>query len=72
MNVVPDIIPSIDPIIDVSLRFRRKNVLHGAKVLAKNATRYPSVQVKQFDSKKRLVTVLVVDPGEFHLLCVSR
>lgn len=67
MNVVPDIIPSIDPIIDVSLRFRRKNVPHGAKVLAKNATRYPSVQVKQFDSKKRLVTVLVVDPDKPNL-----
>ncbi|KAF3184625.1 hypothetical protein TWF225_005916 [Orbilia oligospora] len=67
MNVVPDILPSIDPIIDVSLRFRRKNVPHGAKVLAKNATRYPSVQVKQFDSKKRLVTVLVVDPDKPNL-----
>ncbi|KAF3280803.1 hypothetical protein TWF970_002490 [Orbilia oligospora] len=67
MNVVPDVLPSIDPIIDVSLRFRRKNVPHGAKVLAKNATRYPSVQVKQFDSKKRLVTVLVVDPDKPNL-----
>ncbi|KAF3202026.1 hypothetical protein TWF679_011150 [Orbilia oligospora] len=67
MNVVPDILPSIDPIIDVSLRFRRKNIPHGAKVLAKNATRYPSVQVKQFDSKKRLVTVLVVDPDKPNL-----
>ncbi|KAK6509484.1 hypothetical protein TWF481_004227 [Arthrobotrys musiformis] len=67
MNVVPDVIPSIDPIIDVSMRFRRKNVPHGEKVLAKNATRYPSVQVKQFDSKKRLVTVLVVDPDKPNL-----
>ncbi|KAK6536482.1 hypothetical protein TWF281_000714 [Arthrobotrys megalospora] len=67
MNVVPDILPTIDPIIDVSLRFRRKNLLHGAKVLAKNATRYPSVQVKQFDSEKRLVTVLVVDPDKPNL-----
>ncbi|KAK6363256.1 hypothetical protein TWF730_000699 [Orbilia blumenaviensis] len=67
MNVVPDILPTINPIIDVSLRFRRRNVDHGAKVLAKDATRYPSVQVKQFDSKKRLVTVLVVDPDKPNL-----
>ncbi|KAK6516770.1 hypothetical protein TWF506_006659 [Arthrobotrys conoides] len=67
MNIVPDILPAIDPIVDVSLRFRRRNILHGAKVLAKNATRYPSVQVKQFDSKKRLVTVLVVDPDKPNL-----
>ncbi|KAF3908593.1 hypothetical protein ABW21_db0209683 [Orbilia brochopaga] len=67
MYVTPDILPRVDPIVDVRMRFRRRNVELGGKILARNVLHHPSVRVIPFDSKKRLVTVLVVDPDKPNL-----
>ncbi|EPS42452.1 hypothetical protein H072_3550 [Dactylellina haptotyla CBS 200.50] len=67
MFIVPDILPKIDPIVDVHMKFKRHRLELGEKMAAKDVMHHPSVQVKQFDSKERLVTVLVVDPDKPNL-----
>ncbi|KAK6350052.1 hypothetical protein TWF696_006301 [Orbilia brochopaga] len=68
MYVVPDLLPTINPIVDVRMRFRRRNAGLGAKMLARNVLHHPSVRVIPFDSKKRLVTILVVDADRPNLV----
>ncbi|KAF3910765.1 hypothetical protein ABW20_dc0100761 [Dactylellina cionopaga] len=67
MYIVADVLPAVDPIVDVHMRFQRKNTLLGEKLPVRRVTRPPIVQIKQFDSKERLVTVLVIDADKPNL-----
>ncbi|KAK6533553.1 hypothetical protein TWF694_002491 [Orbilia ellipsospora] len=67
MNIVPDVLPKINPIVDVHMKFGRSKLPLGGKVEAKNALHHPYVRVNQFDDKKRLVTVVVVDADKPNL-----
>ncbi|KAF3930635.1 hypothetical protein ABW19_dt0205887 [Dactylella cylindrospora] len=67
MYVVPDLLQAIDPIVDVRLRFSRSTISPGAKVLSNKTLNHPSIKVTPFDSKERLVTIVVVDPDRPNL-----
>ncbi|EWC48191.1 hypothetical protein DRE_02295 [Drechslerella stenobrocha 248] len=62
MFIVPDVLPAVNPIVEVRMKFSRTTIEPGVKVLARKSMHNPSVKVVPFDSKERLVTVVVVDP----------
>ena len=62
MNIVPDIIPHIDPVVSTSLSFGRKRVQHGDFVLSNISERAPTLEIQPFDKGERLVTIAVVNP----------
>src|ERR1700728_4786974 len=61
MNVMPDILPKIDPIAEVILAFGRRNVQPGDFVDSRVSEILPRLKVQVFDKGERLVTVVVVD-----------
>ncbi|OCK76981.1 PEBP-like protein [Lepidopterella palustris CBS 459.81] len=61
MNLVPDVLPKIDPVADVDLAFGRRNVQPGEIVDSRVSEMVPRLRVQVFDKGERLVTVVVVD-----------
>jgi large subunit ribosomal protein L35 len=61
MNVIPDVLPTIDPIASVELAFDGFNVQPGEFVQSRRSELPPTLRVQVFDSGPRLVTVVVVD-----------
>lgn len=61
MNVVPDLLPSLDITADVDLGFGRKPVAPGDFVDSAISEKMPRLNVQTFTPGERLVTVLVVD-----------
>ncbi|KZF26655.1 putative mitochondrial large ribosomal subunit YmL35 [Xylona heveae TC161] len=62
MNVVPDILPHLDPVADVRLAFRRHNIQPGQFVDSRVSESPARLKVQVFDKGERFVTVAVVDP----------
>ena len=62
MHIVPDILPHIDPIAEVTLSFGRHNIQPGAFVNSLVSANPVKLNVQVFDKGPRLVTVVVVDP----------
>lgn len=62
MDVVPDVLAHIDPIVDVKLSFNRKNVLPGEFVNSRVSSVAPSLEIQSFTKGQKLVTIAVVDP----------
>jgi len=62
LNLVPDILPSLDPIAEVDLAFGRRKIPHGDFVDSRVSENPPRLKVQVFDKGERLVTVVVVDP----------
>jgi large subunit ribosomal protein L35 len=61
LNVVPDILPRLDPIVDVDLAFGRKKVEPGEFVDSEISEQLPRLTVQSFEPGEKLVTVVVVD-----------
>ena len=61
MNVVPDVLPHIDPTADVHLAFGRRKVQPGEFVDTRVSEISPRLGVQVFDRGERLVTVVVLD-----------
>ncbi|OCL08587.1 phosphatidylethanolamine binding protein [Glonium stellatum] len=61
MNVMPDVLPKIDPVAEVTLAFGRRNVQPGDFVDSRVSEVIPRLKVQVFDKGERLVTVVVVD-----------
>jgi len=61
MNVVPDVLPFIDPTADVHLAFGRRNVQPGEFVDSRVSEIPARLSVQVFDRGERLVSVIVVD-----------
>jgi large subunit ribosomal protein L35 len=61
MNVVPDVIASINPVASVDISFPDAKVQPGDYVESIHSQSPPILNVQVFDSGPRLVTVLVVD-----------
>lgn len=61
MNVIPDVLPHIDPIADVHLAFGRRKVQPGEFVDSRVSEIPPRLNVQVFDRGERLVSVVVVD-----------
>jgi large subunit ribosomal protein L35 len=61
MGVIPDVLPQIDPIMEVRLAFGRKNVQPGDKVNSSWSEQAPTLTIQPFEKGEKLVTVVVVD-----------
>jgi len=61
MNVVPDLLPTLDIVADIDLGFGRKNIPPGEVVKSLISESMPRLNVQTFTPGERLVTVLVVD-----------
>ncbi|KAI9827798.1 MAG: hypothetical protein M1832_004287 [Thelocarpon impressellum] len=62
MDVVPDILPSINPTADVRIAFGRRKIPPGEFVESRVSETPPHLRVQVFDKGDRLVSVAVVDP----------
>lgn len=62
MNVVPDLLPTVDPTADVRIAFSRRNVSPGDFVESRVSELPAKLQIQVFDKGERLVTIVVVDP----------
>ncbi|KAL7271262.1 mitochondrial 54S ribosomal protein YmL35 [Rhizina undulata] len=62
MNVIPDVLPHIDPVVDVQVRFQGKDIQPGAFVESLKSERAPTFKVIPFSPEEMLCTVAIVDP----------
>lgn len=60
-NIVPDILPKLEPTADVQLFFRQSKVAPGAIVDSLTSESAPRLRVQVFDKGDRLITVVVLD-----------
>ncbi|KAG6009941.1 hypothetical protein E4U21_000712 [Claviceps maximensis] len=60
-NIVPDVLPNLEPTADVQLFFRKSKVAPGAFVDSLTSERAPRLRVQVFDKGERLVTIVVLD-----------
>jgi large subunit ribosomal protein L35 len=63
MNVVPDVLPYLDPVVDVQLRFGGKDVQPGAFVGSLQSEHAPTFKVVKFTEGPMLCTAAIVDSG---------
>ncbi|KAJ5213431.1 hypothetical protein N7449_000600 [Penicillium cf. viridicatum] len=62
MNVIPDVLPHCDPVVETKLYFGKRQVQAGEFVEAKLSTSAPKLDVQMFEGGEKLVTIAVVDP----------
>ena len=62
MNVVPDVLPNIDPTVSTTLSFNASKVQHGDYVLSSVSEHAPNLNIQCYDKGKRLVTIAVINP----------
>ncbi len=62
LNVVPDVIPNCDPILDVSMAFGRKQVPPGDFVESNISESPIRLRMQAFERGEKLLTIAVVDP----------
>jgi large subunit ribosomal protein L35 len=63
MGVIPDVLPKLDPVVDVQLRFRGRNIQPGAYVGSLQSEHPPTFKVVKFTEGPMLCTAAVVDSG---------
>ncbi len=61
LNIVPDVLPKFDPIMDVQLYFRRTKVSPGAIINSRISEVPPRLRVQVFNAGERLVSIVVMD-----------
>ncbi|PVI04724.1 PEBP-like protein [Periconia macrospinosa] len=61
MNLVPDLLPAINPVADVDLGFGRKDIAPGEFVDSALSEQMPRLTVQTFEPGEKLVSVVVVD-----------
>lgn len=61
LNIVPDLLPSLRPTVDIDLAFGRKMVPPGEFVDSAISEKIPRLNVQTFEPGEKLVTVVVVD-----------
>jgi len=66
MHVVPDVLPVLDPVVDVQLRFRGYDVQPGTILDSLQTQVPPTFKVIPFTTGQMLCTVLVVDSGTWN------
>lgn len=62
MNVVPDVLPAVDPTVSTTLSFHRNKVAHGDFVLASSSEKPPVLEIQSYEKGSKLVTIAVVTP----------
>ena len=61
MNVIPDVLPHVDPTAEVTLGFGRRRVHPGEMVDSRISEMAPHLTVQLFEAGQKLVTIVVVD-----------
>lgn len=62
MSVVPDVLPTIDPVVSTNLSFGRRKVQHGEIVDSRVSEIPPVLEIQPYDKGERLYTIAVIDP----------
>ena len=61
MNVIPDVLPHCDPVVETKLYFGKRQIPVGEYVEARQSTVAPKLDVQLFEAGEKLVTIAVVD-----------
>jgi len=61
MNVLPDVLPYCDPVVDVKLYFGGKNIQPGQFVDSRISVTPPKLTIQPFQRGEKLVTIAVID-----------
>lgn len=61
MSLIPDVLPHIDPDMEVSLSFGRRGIRPGDFVDSRISTIAPQLEIQPFKNLEQLVTIAVVD-----------
>jgi large subunit ribosomal protein L35 len=61
MNVIPDLLPALDTVVDIDLAFGRQNIEAGEFVPSSLSEQMPRLSVQSFEKGDKLVSVVVVD-----------
>lgn len=61
MFVIPDILPTFDPKVQVKLRFGKKTTQHGDRLDSNLTEQPPTIDIQVFNAGERLVTIAIVD-----------
>jgi len=61
MGVIPDVLPHIDPVAAVDIRFGRRKIQPGVFVQSLVSAIPPTLAIQVFDRGERLVTVVAID-----------
>jgi len=62
MNVIPDVVPAVDPILDIKVAFGRRSFAPGDYVPSRVSEEPPRLTLQPFEKGDKLITVAVVDP----------
>lgn len=62
MHIVPDVLPHLDPVADISFTFGRRHIQPGEYVDSLISERVPKLTVQVYDKASRLVSIVVMDP----------
>ena len=62
MNLIPDLLPHLDPTVEVSLAFGPRAVSPGEFLDSRITEAPPKLRIQVFNKGERLVTIVVVDP----------
>ncbi|OQO14720.1 hypothetical protein B0A48_00101 [Cryoendolithus antarcticus] len=62
MNVMPDVLPHVEPSISTELSFAKRRVQHGDIVDSRVSEIAPKMTIQPYDRGERLYTIAVVDP----------
>lgn len=62
MDVVPDVLPAIDPTVSVDLSFARRNVQPGEFVDSRVSEIPATLNIQPYNKGERLVTIAIVNP----------
>lgn len=62
MKVVPDILPSMDPVLSTDLSCSGRKISHGEVVDSRLSEPPPKITIQPFDKGERLITIAVVNP----------
>lgn len=65
MHVIPDVLPTIDPVVDVQVRFKGKDVQPGAIMHTLRTEQQPTLKIIPFKPGEMLCTIGVMDLGTF-------
>lgn len=68
MSVIPDVMPRVEPTIDLQVSYGQAAVIPGNYLLPSQTVEQPRLKVQSFEAEEGLHTLLMVDPGEWSLI----
>ena len=62
MNVIPDVLPTLDPTVNTTLSFGPNKIAHGDFVPSRLSATAPSLHVQSYTPGQHLVTIAAINP----------